>query len=80
MSRKPHLLKVRTKIVALIDIEIGEMQNSLVLNTWDGFKNEEKEFRRELAIWIRQRNKIAIDADIDLIPLPNKDGQGKIIY
>jgi hypothetical protein len=66
-SRKPHLLRVKRHIVSILDSHVDKMRN-------DGIDS------RELAIWIRQRNKIAKDADIPVIPLTEKDGQGKIIY
>lgn len=77
-SRKPHLLKVKQEIVSLIDDEISIMKTKIDRKEYQ--QEFQAEVRRELAIWIRQRNKIARDADIEPIELPNKDGQGKITY
>jgi hypothetical protein len=42
-----------------------------------GFEKEDKDIRRDLAIWIRQRNRLAKEADMPEIPLNIKDGHGK---
>ncbi len=78
-TRKPHLLRVKQEIVYLLDDHIEGMQKTL--NSKDkGFEKEDREIRRDLTIWIRHRNKIAKDADMEPIPLTEKDGTGKLIY
>jgi hypothetical protein len=77
-NKKPHIQKVKLEILSMIDTEIEERKGSLITVPLPPL--EEKACRRELAIWIRQRNKIAKDAGVALIELNEKDGQGKLIY
>jgi hypothetical protein len=79
LNRKPHLLVVKKAIVGLIDDEIERMITKLG-DKDPGFEKEDREIRRNLAIWIRQRNRLAKDADEPLLPLSKKDGQGNFIY
>lgn len=36
--------------------------------------------RRQIAIWVRERNMLAKKADVALIPLTEKDGTGQLIF
>lgn len=78
-ERKPHLLKVKQAIVTIIDGEIASLKRNLQFNEThiDGPDNE---LRRDIAIWIKQRNRLAKDADLPEIEIKSKDGQGKLIY
>lgn len=78
VNRKPHLLKVKTEIIKILDVEIEERKGALATVTFT--PATERAFRRELAIWIKQRNRIAAETDIPLIELNHKDGQGNLIY
>lgn len=66
-NRKPHLLRIKKDIVSFLDERI----NSLI---------KEGAEARDIAIWIRQRNKFARDAEVALIELTMKDGQGQFVY
>lgn len=66
-NRKPHLLRIKKDIVSFLDERI----NVLI---------KEGGEERDIAIWIRQRNKFARDAEVDLIELTTRDGQGNFIY
>lgn len=73
-NRKPRLLAAKRKIVSLLDLYIEDAKRELK------HKKDTEYNRRELAIFIRQRNKIARDAEVEEITLETKNHQGSIIY
>lgn len=78
-NRKPHLLSVKTEIINIIDDRINTMKTLLEMQE---ASSGEQDFnlRRSIAIWIKQRNRIAKDAGLEVIPLNTKTLQGSLIY
>jgi hypothetical protein len=78
-ERKPHLLKAKQGIVDVVDHAITEKKRMLQLSESMSEKQDD-EARREIAIWIKQRNRLARDADLPEVPLVTKSNQGILIY
>lgn len=77
--RKPHLLRIKKEIVNLVDAEIEQIKKK-IKDCDPGFEKEDRELKRDLAIWIRQRNKLAKDADMEVIELTSRDLRGSYVY
>lgn len=77
-ERKPHLLEVKQAVVALMDGEIARRKAAVFHS--EGYGKEDIEERRKIAIWIKQRNRFAKEADIAELPLITKTNQGVLIW
>lgn len=80
-ERKPHLFKAKQEIIGLIDERIGSMKaDCITRELFDPNGDKLLDERREIAIWIKERNRLAKAIDMAEIELISKTNQGTLIW
>lgn len=78
-NKKPHIQKVKEDILKLVEDRITSLvANNAATETATG--ETDYEMRRTIAIWIKQRNRLAKDVGAPLHDLKTKTLQGSLIY